>query len=112
MPDESTRRYLFVGIDRASRWVYLAIMPDKSASSAARFLNKLKKAAPFRISKVLTDNGKEFTDRFDVNSERTPTGNHLFDVAWRTTSSIDSSSRGIHRLMAWSSDSMVVSKRC
>ena len=80
MRDESSRRYLFVAIDRASRWVYLEIMPDKSACSAARFLKKLKKAAPFKISKVLTDNGKEFTDRFDVNGERTPTGKHLFDV--------------------------------
>jgi transposase-like protein len=81
MPDEPSRRYRFVAIDRASRWVYLEIMPDKSASSAARFLKKLKKAVPFKISKVLTDNGKEFTDRFGVNGERTPTGKHLFDVA-------------------------------
>ena len=81
MPDEASRRYLFVGIDRASRWVYLEIMPDKSANCAARFLKRLTKAAPFRISKVLTDNGKEFTDRFDVHGERTPTGKHLFDMA-------------------------------
>ena len=81
MRDESSRRYLFVAIDRASRWVYLAIMPDKSAPSAAQFLKKLKKAAPFKISKLLTDNGKEFTDRFDVHGERTPTGKHLFDAA-------------------------------
>lgn len=84
MPDESSRSYLFVAIDRASRWVYLAIMPDKSAGSAASFLNKLTKAAPFGISKVLTDNGKEFTDRFDVNGERKPTGTHKFDVACQT----------------------------
>ena len=37
------------------------------------------KAAPFKITKLLTDNGKEFTDRFIVNGEREPTGNHLFD---------------------------------
>jgi transposase InsO family protein len=81
MADEASRRYLFVAIDRASRWVYLAIMPDKSAQSAASFLKRVTKAAPFRISKVLTDNGKEFTDRFDVHGERQPTGNHVFDLA-------------------------------
>ena len=31
-------KYLFVGIDRATRWVYLEILPDKSARSAKRFL--------------------------------------------------------------------------
>jgi transposase InsO family protein len=31
------------------------------------------------ISRILTDNGKEFTDRFCPTGERKPTGNHLFD---------------------------------
>ena len=35
--------------------------------------------SPFKGSKVLTDNGKEFTDRFCATGEREPTGNHLFD---------------------------------
>ena len=83
MSDETSRSYLFVGIDRATRWVYLDIRPNKEASTAASFLRKLKKAAPFHITKVLTDNGKEFTDRFSVAGERKPTGNHLFDRACR-----------------------------
>lgn len=29
MADETTRRYLFVAIDRATRWVYIAIKPNK-----------------------------------------------------------------------------------
>uniref|UniRef100_UPI003AF940F8 integrase core domain-containing protein n=1 Tax=Thiolapillus sp. TaxID=2017437 RepID=UPI003AF940F8 len=33
----------------------------------------------FIITKVLTDNGKEFTDRFIANGERKPTGQHPFD---------------------------------
>ncbi len=48
---------------------YLLKMPDKSAESAARLLKKLNKASPCNISKVLTDNGTEFTDRFDNNIE-------------------------------------------
>ncbi|BCX88252.1 transposase, IS481 family [Methylomarinovum tepidoasis] len=79
MPDESRGRYLFVAIDRASRWVYLEIHPTKEAKVAAGFLNRLIAKAPFKITKVLTDNGKEFTDRFCATGEREPTGRHLFD---------------------------------
>ena len=79
MADESRRTYLFVAIDRATRWVYLEILPDKSARSAKGFLKQLIKKAPFIITKVLTDNGKEFTDRFIANGERKPTGQHPFD---------------------------------
>ncbi len=79
MPDESSRKYLFVAIDRATRWVYLEILPAKSARSASGFLKRLIDKAPFVISKVLTDNGKEFTDRFVATGEREPTGKHPFD---------------------------------
>ena len=79
MQDESSRKYLFVAIDRASRWVHLEIFPDKSAHSAQLFLKQVIAKAPFTITKLLTDNGKEFTDRFIPNGEREPTGNHVFD---------------------------------
>jgi hypothetical protein len=32
MPDETERQYLFAAIDRASRWVYVELLGDKSAS--------------------------------------------------------------------------------
>ena len=79
MPDEDDRKYLFVAIDRATRWVYMEIMPDKSASSAKMFLEKLVVAFPAKIEKILTDNGKEFTDRYCRAGEREPTGEHPFD---------------------------------
>jgi transposase InsO family protein len=79
MPDEDARRYLFAGIDRATRWVYVEVLPEKSAACAQGFLERLLKAAPFKITKVLTDNGKEFTDRFCATGQREPTGHHLFD---------------------------------
>ena len=80
MAGESARSYLFVAIDRATRWVYLEIRKDKSARSAHAFLNKLIQAAPFKIQKILTDNDKAFTDRFSAAGERKPTGTHPFDV--------------------------------
>jgi len=84
MPDEETRKYLFVAIDRASRWVHLAIYDDKSATSAAHFVQEVVKKSPFTISKILTDNGKEFTDRYTAKGEREPTGEHIFDKACKT----------------------------
>jgi len=79
MEDEKSRKSLFVAIDRASRWVHMEIFPDKSAQSAKLFLEHVVNKAPFIITKLLTDNGKEFTDRFIPNGEREPTGNHAFD---------------------------------
>jgi hypothetical protein len=41
MPDEDAHRYLFVGIDRASRWVYVEILGEKTAANAAAFFQRL-----------------------------------------------------------------------
>ncbi len=79
MPDEDVHRYLFVAIDRASRWVYVAILGAKTAAHAAGFLQRVVDQAPFKIQKVLTDNGKEFTDPCCATGERDPTGRHCFD---------------------------------
>jgi len=79
MPDEPKRKYLYVAIDRATRWVYHEILPDKSSASAAGFLERLVEACPLKIAKVLTDNGSEFSDRFVHGRERAPTGKHVFD---------------------------------
>ena len=79
MQDESQRRYLFVAIDRATRWVFVQLKSNKTAASAQAFLKALHKACPIRINKLLTDNGKEFTDRLFASKEREPSGNHEFD---------------------------------
>ena len=49
------------------------------------FLAKVSAACPIKITKLLTDNGSQFTDRFTSkkkNSEgaRIPSGNHVFDL--------------------------------
>jgi transposase InsO family protein len=78
MPDETSRRYLFVAIDRATRWVFFHIYDNQSEQSSADFLHRLLEAAPMKISKVLTDNGTQFTDRF-TSKAKCETGDHLFD---------------------------------
>jgi IS30 family transposase len=72
MPDENERKYLVLAIDRATRWVYLEILPDKSAQSVSGFLEHLIEASAIDITIILTDNGKEFTDCFCRTGERTP----------------------------------------
>jgi len=83
MPDETQRRYLFVAIDRATRWVYLRIYRDQTDTSSTDFLRRVKQAAPMKIQKVLTDNGSQFTDRF-TRQEKRATGEHAFDLACAT----------------------------
>ncbi len=46
---------------------------------AKGFLTALHSACPIRITLLLTDNGKEFTDRLFGSRDRQATGNHEFD---------------------------------
>ncbi len=70
MADESKRRYFFVAIDHAMRWVFVEVKKNKTAACAKSFLGALHKACPLKIQKLLTDNGKEFTDRLFAKRER------------------------------------------
>ena len=79
MPDESSQRYLFVAIDRATRWVF-NIYADQSENSSIDFLAKARAACPVKIVKLLTDNGSQFTNPFTAKGKnREPSGRHLFD---------------------------------
>jgi transposase InsO family protein len=75
----TVRAHLFVAIDRATRWVFVRIYPAKTAANARRFLRDLERAAPMKITRVLTDNGKEFTDRLFGLRRRPATGADDFD---------------------------------
>jgi transposase InsO family protein len=79
MPNETSRRYLFVAIDRATRWVFVQIKSHKKAAAARSFLKALHKACPIKIQKILNDNGKEFTDRLFASRESQATDNHVVD---------------------------------
>ena len=79
MQDETKRRYLFVAIDRATRWVFVRIYGAKTAANARRFLRDLERVCPLKITHILTDNGKEFTDRLFGLRKRAASGEHDFD---------------------------------
>jgi len=84
IPDESARRYLFVAIDRATRWVFINIYADQSENSSVDFLANVRAACPVKIVKLLTANGSQFTDRFTAKGKnREPSGRHLFDRLYK-----------------------------
>lgn len=82
MPDETSRRYLFVAIDRATRWVYFRTYRNQSQTSSTDFLRRMKRVAPMVIKTVLTDNGSQFTDRFTTTDKKS-SGQHAFDLECR-----------------------------
>jgi transposase len=77
------KSYAFVAIDRATRYVYLEIHPQRDAETAAGFLRRFLAHFPYQVHTILTDNGSEFTDRFAVDMKNKPdgrpSGRHPFD---------------------------------
>jgi transposase InsO family protein len=54
--------YLFVAIDRTSKFAVVELVEKADMQAAAGFLEALVKAIPYRIHTVLTDNGIQFAD--------------------------------------------------
>ena len=57
------KRYCFVAIDRNTRLAYLRIYDNKTAKSALDFLGRALEFFPFKVHRLLCDNGPEFTNR-------------------------------------------------
>lgn len=53
--------YIHVAIDRATRIMYYEVHDNKRADTTAQFLEKALDFFPFHVTKILTDNWKEFT---------------------------------------------------
>ena len=79
---EGRGEYVFVAIERATRFAWIEIMPSRSAERVAAAMARFIAAFGRTPHTVLTDNGAEFIDRFggDV-AGRTgrPSGRHAFD---------------------------------
>src|SRR5215212_766219 len=59
---EEGRLYLFVAIDRTSKFAFVELHEKATRRVAGDFLRALAAAVPYRIHTVLTDNGTHFTD--------------------------------------------------
>lgn len=62
---EGKRYFQFTAIDCASRWWLLRVYDDMGNGSAIAFLDSLVATAPFRIKAIKTDNGSNFTNRYN-----------------------------------------------
>jgi transposase InsO family protein len=58
---ERRKRFLYVAIDRASRWVHLAVRDNEGTASAIAFRQAAIAAVPVQVTHVLTDRGSCFT---------------------------------------------------
>jgi len=58
---DGQKYYCFVAIDRATRLVFLWVYENKDKDAAIDFLRRCLAFYPFRVQKILTDNGREFT---------------------------------------------------
>ena len=54
--------YWYVAIDRTSKFAYAELHKNQTKKQSAEFLCNLIQAVPYKISKVLTDNGIQFTN--------------------------------------------------
>lgn len=59
---EEGRLYLFVAIDRTSKFAFVQLAERANTKVASAFLDALVKAVPYAIHTVLTDNGIQFAD--------------------------------------------------
>jgi len=73
--------YLYVAIDRTSKFAFVKLVKKTGRSSASAFLEALIAAVPYKIHTVLTDNGIQFT--FPPCYADGPTAKymtHMFDM--------------------------------
>ena len=73
--------YLYVAIDRTSKFAFVHLVKKTGRASASAFLEALIKAVPYKIHIVLTDNGIQFT--FPPRYADGPTARymtHMFDM--------------------------------
>jgi transposase-like protein len=76
--------YLYVAIDRTSKFAFVQLVEKASRTTASAFLEALTAAVPYKIHTVLTDNGIQF--RFPPRYAQGPTARymiHMFDMRCR-----------------------------
>ena len=79
---EGQPAFVFVAIDRATRFVHIEIVTQRDAATIAECLERFLAAFPHKVHTILTDNGSEFTDRFGGarwGKRSKGTGRHAFD---------------------------------
>jgi transposase-like protein len=58
---QEEKLYMFVALDRTSKFAYVELLEKYGKLEAAQFLRNLITALPYKIHTILTDNGIQFT---------------------------------------------------
>lgn len=74
------RSYVYVAIDRVSRYVYVEILYDLKHQTSADFVERFIKHFNYKVDVIMTDNGFEWTDKASGGISVAPSGKHLVDV--------------------------------
>ena len=74
------KAYMFVAIDRATKYTYVAIHEKMTQAISCEFLQNLINDVPFKIHTILTDNGAQFTYKLLAEHLRPKTKIHPFDL--------------------------------
>ncbi len=77
---ETGKWYLFVGIERKTKYVYVELYQRMTIENAVTFLHNLQKDCVFKITHILTDNGSQFTYKL-LAKHLQPNKAHPFDAA-------------------------------
>jgi hypothetical protein len=112
MPDESSRRYLFVAIDRATRWVFLHIYGDMTESSSVDFLRRLRETCPFRLPRSSLTTAPNSPTGFSARTRSPAVAMCSIAPVARPKSNIVWPRPVTHKPMAWSNASMAASASC
>ncbi len=88
---EEGKLYLFVAIDRTSKFAFVELHEKATRRVAGDFLRHLAAAVPYKIHTVLTDNGTHFTDPTgdgwtpkdikEMRAQKLPFRCHAFEAA-------------------------------
>lgn len=78
--EDKQKLYLFVGIDRASKYVFVALYEEMTVARSVEFLEYLIEDCPFKITRILTDNGAQFTYELLAEHLKPKEKVHPFDV--------------------------------
>ena len=64
---DGRKYYEFIAVDEYSRWTFRYVYDEKSTYSARDFLIRFLKVFPYKVIRIQTDNGAEFTKQLWVN---------------------------------------------
>ncbi|MCE5198619.1 DDE-type integrase/transposase/recombinase, partial [bacterium] len=66
------RLYQYTAIDECTRWRHIAVFDELSTHNSVEFLYQVMERFPFEISCIQTDNGAEFTSRYQGSMHPSP----------------------------------------